>query len=198
MWDEFRDSVILIPTIMATSAIDEAVRNAVAVGADPSRIAILDNFCWGNTDRPETLGTLVRAALGCHDLAIAWKTPFISGKDSLNNEFAWLYSAGRKQTIAIPSSLLISAIGQVDDVRQCVTMDLKSSEMSFIAWVLPATNWEVPMQLWFSDWTAVMSIKSTRHGASIVHGAPSRHAVRMDPGLSRYERRRVSGKRLPR
>ncbi|MDZ4848591.1 MAG: phosphoribosylformylglycinamidine synthase subunit PurL [Pirellulaceae bacterium] len=115
------------PYHMATSAIDEAVRNAVAVGADPSRIAILDNFCWGNTDRPETLGSLVRAALACHDLAVAWKTPFISGKDSLNNEFAWFDSSGRKQTIAIPSSLLISAIGQVDDVGRCVTMDLKKA-----------------------------------------------------------------------
>ena len=46
------------PYHMATSAIDEAVRNAVAVGANPSRLAILDNFCWGNTERPETLGTL--------------------------------------------------------------------------------------------------------------------------------------------
>ena len=54
---------------MAASAIDEAIRNCVAVGADPRRIAILDNFCWGYTDRPETLGSLVRAALACHDLA---------------------------------------------------------------------------------------------------------------------------------
>jgi phosphoribosylformylglycinamidine synthase subunit PurSL len=58
---------------MAASAIDEAMRNAVAVGADPRYIAMLDNFCWGNTDRPETLGSLVRAALACHDVAIAWK-----------------------------------------------------------------------------------------------------------------------------
>ncbi|MCR9293025.1 MAG: phosphoribosylformylglycinamidine synthase subunit PurL [bacterium] len=112
---------------MAASAIDEAVRNAVAVGADPSRIAILDNFCWGNTDRPETLGSLVRAALACHDVAVAWKTPFISGKDSLNNEFTWLSEDGQKQTIAIPPSLLISAMGQVEDVSQCVTMDCKKA-----------------------------------------------------------------------
>ena len=110
---------------MAASAIDEAVRNAVAVGADPKRLAILDNFCWGNTDRPETLGTLVRAALACHDVAVAWQTPFISGKDSLNNEFTWVDDHGVKQSIAIPSSLLISAMGQVDDVANCVTMDLK-------------------------------------------------------------------------
>src|SRR6185436_6700871 len=57
---------------MAASAIDEAVRNCVAVGADPSRIAILDNFCWGYTDRPETLGSLVRAALACHDVAVGF------------------------------------------------------------------------------------------------------------------------------
>jgi phosphoribosylformylglycinamidine synthase II len=110
---------------MATSAIDEAIRNAVAVGADPRRIAILDNFCWGYTDRPETLGSLVRAAVACHDLAIQLQTPFISGKDSLNNEFSYLDEQGVKRTISIPPSLLISALGQVDDVGQCVTMDLK-------------------------------------------------------------------------
>jgi phosphoribosylformylglycinamidine synthase len=108
---------------MAAAAIDEALRNAVAVGADPRRLAILDNFCWGNTDRPETLGSLVRAALACHDVAVALDTPFISGKDSLNNEFR---PAGR-EPIAIPPSLLISAMGQIDDVRRCVTMDLKES-----------------------------------------------------------------------
>jgi phosphoribosylformylglycinamidine synthase len=113
---------------MAAAAIDEAVRNCVAVGADPRRIAILDNFCWGNTERPETLGSLVRAALGCKDTAIAFGTPFISGKDSLNNEFSYSDSTtGAKQTVAIPSSLLISAIGQVQDIRHCVTMDLKDA-----------------------------------------------------------------------
>ena len=113
------------PYSMAASAIDEAVRNCVAVGADPNRIAILDNFCWGYTDRPETLGSLVRAALACHDVAIALGTPFISGKDSLNNEYSYSVDGTRK-TIAIPASLLISALGQVDDVGQCVTMDLKA------------------------------------------------------------------------
>ncbi len=110
---------------MAASAIDEAVRNAVAVGADPTRLAILDNFCWGYTDRPETLGSLVRAALACRDVAVALGTPFISGKDSLNNEFSYVDSHQMKQTIAIPPTLLISALGQVADVRKCVTMDLK-------------------------------------------------------------------------
>jgi phosphoribosylformylglycinamidine synthase subunit PurSL len=94
----------------------------VAVGADPARIAILDNFCWGNTDRPETLGSLVRAALACYDVSTVLGTPFVSGKDSLNNEFR---PHGAAEPISIPPSLLISALGQVDDVAQCVTMDLK-------------------------------------------------------------------------
>jgi len=117
----------LDPYWMAASAIDEAVRNCVAVGADPDRIAILDNFCWGNTERPETLGTLVRAAVACQDFAVAYGTPFVSGKDSLNNEFSYEDSSGTRRTVAIPSTLLITALGQVDDIEQCVTMDLKGS-----------------------------------------------------------------------
>ncbi|MFO1008329.1 MAG: phosphoribosylformylglycinamidine synthase subunit PurL [Planctomycetaceae bacterium] len=115
------------PYWMAAAAIDESLRNCVAVGADPSQIAILDNFCWGNTERPETLGSLVRAALGCHDAALAYNTPFISGKDSLNNEFKYDDAHGQKQVITIPSSLLISAIGQIDNVENAVTMDLKAA-----------------------------------------------------------------------
>jgi phosphoribosylformylglycinamidine synthase II len=118
----------LDPYWMAAAAIDEAVRNCVAVGADPSRIAILDNFCWGNTERPETLGSLVRAALACRDVALAYRTPFISGKDSLNNEFSFQDRDGQRQTVVIPPTLLISALGQIDDVRQAITMDLKRPE----------------------------------------------------------------------
>ena len=112
----------LDPYAMAGLVIDEAVRNCVAVGADPDRIALLDNFCWGNTERPETLGSLVLAAQGCHDLALEYGTPFISGKDSLYNEYTH-----EGKSLAIPPTLLISAMGQVPDVRKCVTMDLKET-----------------------------------------------------------------------
>ncbi len=114
------------PYWMAASAIDEAVRNCVAVGADPARIAILDNFCWGNCERAETLGSLVRAAIACQEVAIAFGTPFVSGKDSLNNEFSY-FENGEKKTVAIPSSLLISALGQIENIEQAVTMDLKAA-----------------------------------------------------------------------
>jgi len=108
---------------MAWSVIDEAIRNAVAVGADPERIALLDNFCWGDPLRPETLGTLVEACRGCHDAALHYKSPFISGKDSLNNEY--LGSDGQRH--AIPPTLLISVLGQIEDVSRAVTMDFKEA-----------------------------------------------------------------------
>lgn len=108
---------------MAWSVMDEAVRNAVAVGADPERIAVLDNFCWGDPLRPETMGSLVEACRGCHDAALFYSTPFISGKDSLNNEY--LGADGLRH--AIPPTLLISAIGIVHDVNKAITMDLKSA-----------------------------------------------------------------------
>jgi phosphoribosylformylglycinamidine synthase len=110
------------PYSMAAAAIDEAVRNVVAVGADPKRIALLDNFCWGNVDDPEVLGSLVRACEACRDVAIAFGMPFVSGKDSLNNEFR-----SGDLRIRIPGTLLISALGQVPDVRRCVSMDLKAA-----------------------------------------------------------------------
>jgi phosphoribosylformylglycinamidine synthase len=108
---------------MALSGIDEAIRNLVCVGAKTDRIALLDNFCWGDCTKPETLGTLVRAAQACYDGAIAFDAPFISGKDSLNNEFR--RDDGTR--ISIPSTLLISAISIVDDVSKCVTMDAKKT-----------------------------------------------------------------------
>ncbi len=109
------------PYLMALAAIDECVRNLVCVGADPSRIAILDNFCWPSCNDPANLGALVRAAEGCYDGAKAYRTPFVSGKDSLNNQF--ITEDGR--TIRIPYTLLISGMGIVENINRCVTMDAK-------------------------------------------------------------------------
>jgi len=110
------------PYAMAWAAIDEALRNVTAVGADPDRVALLDNFCWGNPSLPDRLGALVRAVQGCHDAALAYGTPFISGKDSLNNEYVDPH--GQKRSI--PPTLLISSLGIVPDVREAITMDLKA------------------------------------------------------------------------
>jgi len=111
----------LDPYAMAWAVVDEALRNVVAVGGDPDHTALLDNFCWGNPSLPDRLGSLVRAAQGCHDAALAYGTPFVSGKDSLNNEYTDPH--GDKQTI--PPTLLVSSLSIVSDVRKAVTMDLK-------------------------------------------------------------------------
>ena len=117
----------LDPYQMAAGAIVEAMANAIAAGADPARIALLDNFCWGDTRREDSLGTLVEACRGCHDMAVAFAAPFVSGKDSLNNVFAWTDPSGRQHEISIPPTLLATALGQVEDVRRTVTPDLKQS-----------------------------------------------------------------------
>ncbi len=138
-----------MPTTWPGVSIDEAIRNAVAVGADPARIALLDNFCWGDPKRPETLGALVEAARGCHDAAIFYQAPFISGKDSLNNEY--LASDSQRSDVpirpdviirpdvpirrSIPPTLLISSIGLLEDWSQAMTMDLKTPG-SFFTWLV--------------------------------------------------------------
>ena len=113
----------LDPYQMTLLVIDEAIRNAVACGADPDRIALLDNFCWGDPNRPEIMGDLVQAAQACYDGALRYHAPFISGKDSFNNEY--LGSDGKIQ--AIPPTLLISALGWMPDWEQALTMDLKQA-----------------------------------------------------------------------
>ena len=105
------------------AALDEAVRNAVCVGADPRHLAILDNFCWPRCDDPAQLGSLVRAAEACYDGAMAYQTPFVSGKDSLSNQFTT--EDGR--LITIPPTMLISALGMLSDVTAALTMDAKAA-----------------------------------------------------------------------
>jgi phosphoribosylformylglycinamidine synthase len=111
------------PYVIATAAIDECVRNIVCVGGDPSTIAILDNYCWPGVKDEESLGRLVRCSHGCYDGAKAFGTPFISGKDSLNNQFTTVSG----ETIYIPPTMLISGFGMVDDISKCITMDAKAS-----------------------------------------------------------------------
>jgi len=112
----------LDPYAMAWSAVDECFRNLVAVGADPDRVAILDNFCWGNPRLPDRLGALVRCSRGCYDAAVEYGAPYISGKDSLNNE----YTGADGDKHAIPGTLLISGLGIVPVADMTATSALKA------------------------------------------------------------------------
>jgi len=102
------------PYWMAASCIDEAVRNNTSVGG--RRIALLDNFTWGNPEKSDRLGSLVRACQACYDFAKGFQTPFISGKDSLYNE---------SPLGPVTPTLLITAIGVIPDIRKTVSIDVK-------------------------------------------------------------------------
>ncbi len=111
------------PYQMALNGIDEAVRNIVCVGGNPEFTAVLDNFCWPKCTDPQNLGALVKACQACYDGALAYGVPFVSGKDSLSNEFI----TEKGDRIQIPYTLLISALSVVEDVARCLTMDAKQA-----------------------------------------------------------------------
>ncbi|MBU1998933.1 MAG: phosphoribosylformylglycinamidine synthase, partial [Candidatus Omnitrophica bacterium] len=104
------------PYWMAASCIDEALRQIICVGGSLEQTALLDNFCWGNPSKPDRLGSLVRCAYACYDIAKAYGVPFISGKDSLNNEYTI-----KGESISIPGTLLVSAISVIEDTAKCVS-----------------------------------------------------------------------------
>jgi len=108
------------PEAMAYAVVDEAIRNVVAVGADPDKIALLDNFSWGDPRRPSTLGELAAAVEGCCAAAYMYNAPFVSGKDSLNNEY--IGTDGERH--AVPPTLVITAVAHVPDANRCITPDL--------------------------------------------------------------------------
>ncbi len=110
------------PYWMAASAVDEALRQVIAVGGSLDKAALLDNFCWGSVKNEQSLGALVRASQACHDMSLAYRAPFISGKDSLNNEFE---HEGKR--VSIPHTLLVSAMAVMDDSSKAVTMDFKKA-----------------------------------------------------------------------
>lgn len=112
---------------MAANAIDEAVRNVIAVGGSLGHIAGLDNFCWpdpvlspNTPDGPYKLAQLVRANQALYDYCTAYGVPCISGKDSMKND----YHVGDTK-ISVPPTLLFSVIARMPDVRRAVTMDVK-------------------------------------------------------------------------
>ncbi len=112
---------------MMANAIDEAVRNAVAVGADPERLAGVDNFCWCDPVRSEKtpdgaykLAQLVRACKALEHFCLGYGVPCISGKDSMKND----YSGGGAK-ISIPPTVLFSILGIIPDVNLAVSSDFK-------------------------------------------------------------------------
>jgi phosphoribosylformylglycinamidine synthase len=135
---------------MAACAIDEAVRNAIAVGGTLERLAGLDNFCWCDPVQSEKtpdgeykLAQLVRANRALYDYTTAYGVPCISGKDSMKND----YQIGDTK-ISIPPTLLFSTIGKMEDVRKAVSMDAK--EAGHLVYVLGVTYPELGGSEWYA------------------------------------------------
>lgn len=126
---------------MAACAIDTAIRNAVAVGGDPNYLALLDNFCWCSSTEPERLGQLKAAVQACYDFAVTYQTPFISGKDSMFNDFKGFDEHSNPLKISIPPTLLISSFGVMPDATKAVSMDLKF--VGDLIYVLGETHEEI-------------------------------------------------------
>ncbi len=119
----------LDPYLMAQAALDEAIRNAVCVGADPTTISVLDNFCWpdsvvskNNPNGKKYLGMLVKACQGLYDATVFMGTPLISGKDSMKNDFD-----DGVVRLSVPPTLLISAMGKIPDINRCITSYFKNA-----------------------------------------------------------------------
>ncbi len=113
------------PYRMSAAAIDTAIRNAVAAGANPDYLSLLDNFCWCSSTEPERLGQLKLAAKACYEYALLYETPYISGKDSMFNDFNGFDEKGNPIKISIPPTLLISSFGVIDDITKVVSLDAK-------------------------------------------------------------------------
>lgn len=126
---------------MAANALDMAVRNAVAAGVDYDHLALLDNFCWCSSDEPERLGQLKRAAQAIYDLAVFYGTPFISGKDSMFNDFKGYDAAGKPVKISAPPTVLISSIGVIPSVDQAISLAPK--EVGDIVYLIGVTKDEL-------------------------------------------------------
>jgi phosphoribosylformylglycinamidine synthase len=163
---------------MAHLAVDEAIRNAVAVGADPDHLALLDNFCWPdpvfdpakNPDGKFKLAQLVRACQGLYEATTAFDAPLVSGKDSVKNDYH-----GPDGKLSIPPTLLVSAIARVPDIRRAVTMDLKAAGNVLV--VLGTTAEELGTSQWarLHGWTGGqvprVDLEAARARYRALHGA---------------------------
>jgi len=117
---------------MAACSIDTAVRNLIVLGVDIKKIALLDNFCWCSPDEKERLYQLKRSAEACQDYALSYLTPFISGKDSMYNDFNGFNEKNKKIKISIPPTLLISSIGIVNSIKNFTSISPKVNEFIYI------------------------------------------------------------------
>ncbi|KJV84447.1 AIR synthase related, N-terminal domain protein [Anaplasma phagocytophilum str. ApWI1] len=120
------------PYNMAACAIDTAIRNHISVGGNIEHMALIDNFCWCDATNPKRLWQLKQAAKACYDYATAFGTPFISGKDSMFNDFHGYDGSGTSIHISALPSLLVSTLGIIEDVSNAITQHVKGPSLIYV------------------------------------------------------------------
>ena len=112
---------------MASCALDTAIRNIIAAGGTLSHLAVLDNFCWCSSYDKNRLFELIESVKACYEYGVGFGTPFISGKDSMFNDFKGYDEKGNPVAISIPPTLLISAISVIPDIYKIVSPEFKNA-----------------------------------------------------------------------
>jgi len=110
---------------MAAASLDDAIAANVAAGGDIDYMAIMDNFCWCSSDEAQRLGELKAAGQACYDIAVAYGAPYISGKDSMFNDFKGFDDENNPVKISIPPTVLGSAISVIPEATKVNSMDFK-------------------------------------------------------------------------
>lgn len=153
---------------MASCAIDTAIRNTISAGGTLSHMAILDNFCWCSSNDPKRLTQLVDSVKACYDYAVGYGTPFISGKDSMFNDFKGYDEKGNPIAVSIPPTLLISAISVMPDLNKTVSPEFKN--IGDIIYLLGETKDELGGGEYFKMFGAVgnnLAPEQAWYGASV-------------------------------
>src|SRR3989344_5762651 len=151
------------PYHMAACALDTAVRNAICAGGTMSHLALLDNFCWYSSNEDRKLAELVDAVRACYDYAVGYGTPFISGKDSMFNDYQGYNEKGKPIKISIPPTLLISTIGVIKNIYKIVSPEFKNS--GDIIYLLGETHEELGASVYYKFLAA--KEKSSRIGSTV-------------------------------
>ena len=115
--------------LMAQAAVDEAMRNVLAAGANwgtaDAVVTLVDNFCWPDPVSDEARAAdLVRACYGLRRAALELQAPLVSGKDSMKNDYRGSLE-GQAVKISVPPTLLMTAVAKVADVSAARTADFK-------------------------------------------------------------------------
>ncbi|MBS1969646.1 MAG: phosphoribosylformylglycinamidine synthase [Bdellovibrionales bacterium] len=123
---------VVDPYLMAQLAVDEAVRNLLAVGAefslgDETVLSLIDNFCWPDpVEDTAKMAALVRTCYGLREACLALKAPLISGKDSMKNDYKGT-QGGKPVKISVLPTLLVTAMGRMMDYKKARTAEFKKA-----------------------------------------------------------------------